>query len=265
MGTTTDTVLLTGEEILIFAITRGFTPPALLADLDVVRLSGDALMQRLIEAGRVLVTRGVEINPPGPGDEPGSLESLLAAVCDASAEMIAVAFQGDLVRQRRFAWRDGTLVEQAWNDGGIHAVREIDRAQLLEQLNQAAGNPARTNGVRNTHFTLRSEELSSAASDGPAGLAAFLARALNIAGQSDEVSGTLAEAMMNGRRSAVSVRTASGEVTVLTWVDGGGAGLWSYGPDSDADDAGITFNRLSGADLHEALNRLCDLFAATLA
>jgi len=260
-----DTLTLTGEEILVYAMTRGFEPPSFLADLELIRLDPEAAEQRLVEAGRALATRGVEITAREPGAPPPSTtDDMLAAVCDPSAELCAVTFVGELVRQRRFVRRQDLVVEQAWNDAGIHALRLIGPQQVAGQLIEAAGEIGDDATPTGWGFATPIESLSSAAQQGESALASFVAQAMSQTGQPAGAAAALAASMVSGSRSAASLRTRDGRVEVITWIDADGSGLWSYGPASDAPDGDIRFNCIGATDLRDALNRLSDLFVSML-
>jgi hypothetical protein len=225
-------VVLTGEELLVFAASRQLPVPAGLEDLDVVRMSGELLEQRLIQAGRSLMSRGVSPVAPAEDAAESPLAQQLTTICQPQSEFTLVLSQGGEGRVFQLACGADNVL-RSWDGFGMQLITSQPSANTEDDVLRLASLPESTGDEPGCLFSVPAEEFKTAAEAGEVPRVKKML-AVGLKGSDGETSWApaLAQACVNGPRGTLWARSHTApkaRATTLLWLDAASAGLWSCG------------------------------------
>lgn len=257
-------VVVTGEELLVFAASRGLPIPAGLEDLDVARLDGDVRQARLVQAGRSLLSRGVMPAEPAPDTVESPLAAVLTVVCDPSAVLtLAVTDEAGSLRVS-FNIADGRVVVRTWDALGMQSVGEMNPLDLEPVVLHAAG----LEDLPGTGTTGPRIVVPGTALAGPpetAQLTETFAAALEQVGADSSLAASLAAALQAGNGATLLARVGTSErgtAFLVSWAKLDSGAVWSFGPAPSGegpDSLTVEFEQVSVGVLRDIV---CDQVAA---
>src|SRR2546423_12108036 len=193
-------VVITGEELLVFAAARQLPVPPGVAQLETLRLDKDKMEQRLVQAGRSLLARGVMPGRPEDGLEESPVAGQLAVVCDPEAQFVVAVGSVRSLKVRRFAGKEAAAFGHTWNRMGMHLVYEIDRTTVADAIVDAAELQPSADDEHACRVQVNAEELSRAVEQGATAVAELLREAADDPDTDDVSIAKLATAIVDGRK-----------------------------------------------------------------
>ena len=249
-------VVVTGEELIVFAASRNLPPPP--GILPLMNALADSSEQGAIYAlaARTLISRG-DTPPVSNEYSPGStIDALLTLVCTPAARVAVTSGSKDRAETRVFGLQGDLGVIQAWNALDLHAVRGCREVEILSAIKAFCN--LEDIGPRDSElcFSVGASVSSAAVEQGESAVKDLLRSATSDQMNAESVA-SLAAALVSGYRGTLLMfNRVSGEspyASAYEWIDPGPSGAWLIEGFSSAEvnakDDSLRFTRVGCSEL----------------